>query len=81
VSPSDEFIELYNAGDLPVHLLGWILDDSEGAGSKPFVIADTVLQAHAFLAFFRSRTHVALNDTGIPFACSARQRVRRPIAY
>jgi hypothetical protein len=64
VSPSDEFIELYNAGDLPVHLLGWILDDSEGAGSKPFVIADTVLQAHAFLAFFRSRTHVALNDTG-----------------
>ena len=64
VSPDDEFIELYNAGDLPVHLKGWMLDDAEGAGSKPFVIADTVLQAHAFLAFFRSRTHVALNDTG-----------------
>jgi hypothetical protein len=64
VSPNDEFIELYNAGDLPVHLKGWMLDDAEGAGSKPFVIADTVLEEHAFLAFFRSRTHVALNDTG-----------------
>jgi hypothetical protein len=64
VSPSDEFIELYNAGDLPVHLKGWMLDDAAGAGSKPYTLADSVLPAHGFLAFFRSRTHLALNDTG-----------------
>ncbi|MCX6072542.1 MAG: lamin tail domain-containing protein [Chloroflexi bacterium] len=64
VSPDDEFIELYNAGDLPVHLLGWVLDDIDAAGSKPYVLPDTVLQAHDFLAFFRTRTNVALNDTG-----------------
>jgi hypothetical protein len=64
VSSADEFIELYNAGDLPVHLLGWTLDDIEGAGSKPYTLPDSVLPAHGFLAYFRSRTHLALNDTG-----------------
>ncbi len=64
VSPNDEFIEIYNAGDLPVHLLGWMLDDAEGAGSKPFTLSDSVLPAHEFRAYFRSRTHLALNDTG-----------------
>ncbi len=64
VSPNDEFIEIYNAGDLPVHLLGWMLDDAEGAGSKPYTLADSVLPAHEFRAYFRSRTHLALNDTG-----------------
>jgi hypothetical protein len=63
-SPNDEFIELHNAGGLPVRLLGWTLDDVEGAGSKPYKLPDTVLPAHGFLSFFRSRTHLALNDTG-----------------
>jgi len=64
VTSGDEFIELYNAGGLPVRLLGWTLDDVEGAGSKPYKLPDTVLPAHGFLSFFRSRTHLALNDTG-----------------
>jgi hypothetical protein len=64
VTTGDEFIELYNAGDLPVRLLGWTLDDIEGGGSKPYTIADTVLPAHGYLVCFRSRTHLALNDTG-----------------
>jgi len=64
VSPDDEFIELYNAGDLPVRLLGWMLDDVEAAGSKPYLLQDTVLPAYGFLTFFRSRTNVDLNDSG-----------------
>jgi hypothetical protein len=64
VTSGDEFIELYNAGGLPVRLLGWTLDDIEGAGSSPYRLADATLPAHGYLAFFRSRTHLALNDTG-----------------
>ena len=64
VSTADEFIELYNAGDLPVRMLGWILDDIEGGGSKPFTLGDAVLPPHGYIAYFRSRTHLALNDTG-----------------
>jgi Lamin Tail Domain len=64
VSTDDEFIELYNAGDLPVRMLGWVLDDVEGAGSSPFELGDAVLQPHSYLAYFRRRTHLALNDTG-----------------
>ena len=64
VTTADEFIELYNAGDLPVHLLDWALDDIEGGGSTPYTIQDTVLPAHGYLVYFRSRTHLALNDTG-----------------
>lgn len=64
VTPRDEFIELYNAGNLPVRLLGWVLDDLEGAGSKPYTLPDTILPPHGFLAFFRTRTRIALNDSG-----------------
>lgn len=64
VTAGDEFIELYNAGSLPVRLLGWALDDLEGGGSKPYTIGDTVLPAHGYLVYFRTRTHIALNDTG-----------------
>jgi len=64
VSTDDEFIELYNAGDLPVRLLGWILDDIDGGGSKPYALGDAVLPPHGYLVYFRSRTHLALNDTG-----------------
>jgi hypothetical protein len=64
VTTGDEFIELYNAGSLPVRLLGWVLDDIEGGGSKPYTLGDAVLPAHGYLACFRSRTHLALNDSG-----------------
>ena len=64
VTSGDEFIELYNAGNLPVRLLGWMLDDIEGGGSKPYTIGDTVLPGHGYLVYFRSRTHLALNDSG-----------------
>lgn len=64
VSPADEFIELYNAGDLPVNLAGWMLDDIPDGGSAPFTFQSRTLPAGGFAALFRSRTHIALNDTG-----------------
>lgn len=64
VTTGDEFIELYNAGNLPVRLRHWVLDDIEGAGSKPYTLPDVVIPPYGFLAFFRSRTHIALNDSG-----------------
>jgi len=64
VTTGDEFIELYNAGSLPVRMLGWVLDDVEGGGSKPFTLGDTVLSPHEYLAYFHTRTHLALNDSG-----------------
>jgi hypothetical protein len=64
VNPDDEFIELYNRGPGRVNLSGWMLDDLPGAGSSPFELPDRTLEPGEFIAFFRSKTHIALNDTG-----------------
>ena len=60
----DEYIELYNPGDVTVDLGGWLLDDREG-GSQPYRLpAGTMLPAHDFLLFFRKDTGIALNNDG-----------------
>ena len=64
VDTGDEFIELINLGPLPVNLRGWILDDIEGAGSKPYTLPNKALPPGAYIVLFRSRTHIALNDSG-----------------
>ncbi len=60
----DEFIELYNRGPHDVRLGGWILDDLRNGGSKPFVLSNRLIQAEGYAVFFRTLTHLALNDTG-----------------
>ncbi len=60
----DEFVELLNLGPLPVNLRGWMLDDIQGGGSKPYVIGSKIIHPGEHLTFFRSRTHIALNDGG-----------------
>ena len=64
IDTGDEFIELLNLGPLPVNLRGWILDDIEMAGSKPYTLPSKTLAPGAFVALFRSRTRIALNDGG-----------------
>lgn len=64
VSPDDEFIELINLGPFPVNLRGWALDDIPGAGSAPFTLPGRTLQPGELTAFFRSKSHIALNDSG-----------------
>lgn len=64
VTTADEFIELYNAGDLPVYLKGWWLDDGAGVGSSPADLPGVTLSPHGYAVFFRSQTKIALNDGG-----------------
>jgi hypothetical protein len=64
VNPDDEFIELYNVGPRAVSLRGWILDDLPSAGSAPFELPARTVQPGEYVVFFRSKTHIALNDSG-----------------
>jgi hypothetical protein len=64
VDTGDEFIELLNLGPHPVNLRNWWLDDVEGAGSKPYQLPAKTVQPGEYAVFFRSRTHLALNDSG-----------------
>ncbi|MFH1875254.1 MAG: lamin tail domain-containing protein [Pseudomonadota bacterium] len=61
-SDDEEWIELYNAGDQDVDLLGWTLDDAEG-GSAPFKIEESfIIKAEGYLILERSKTGVVLNN-------------------
>ena len=62
VSPLDEWIELYNAGDAPCDLTGWQLDDTAGSGSPPYTIASGTLAAGACRLFYRRTTGITLDD-------------------
>ncbi len=64
VTTADEFIELYNAGPLPVYLKGWWLDDVAGGGSKPYDLPGVTISPRGFAVFFRTKTKIALNDSG-----------------
>jgi hypothetical protein len=60
----DEFIELYNHGGSPLFLGGWRLDDILDGGSRPYILPGVTLAPGDYVAFFRSRTHISLNDRG-----------------
>ena len=64
VSTGDEFIELHNLGPYPVFLRGWVLDDRQDAGSSPYTIPGITISPGGFATFFRTRTGIALNDSG-----------------
>lgn len=64
VSTGDEFIELYNRGPYAVYLRDWMLDDVEHAGSSPYTIPGITISPGGFATFFRTRTGIALNDSG-----------------
>jgi hypothetical protein len=71
VTTADEFIELYNRGPGAVNLRGWILDDYVFGGSSPYELPSITLEPGEYAAFFRSRTHIALNDDGDSIRLSA----------
>ncbi|MFP3854439.1 MAG: lamin tail domain-containing protein, partial [Anaerolineales bacterium] len=64
VTTGDEFIELFNRGPGDVWLRGWFLDDVSGSGSRPFALPGVTISEHEYAVFFRSKTHIALNDGG-----------------
>jgi PKD repeat protein len=62
-SDSEEWIELFNAGENDVDLSGWQLDDGEG-GSKPYKIPDgIIIGKNDFLVFQKEKIKLALNNT------------------
>lgn len=64
VDNNDEFIELHNCGTSPVNLNGYVLDDAIGSGSDSYTIIDDIsLDPSEYLAFFRTQTNIALNNT------------------
>jgi hypothetical protein len=71
VTTDDEFIEIFNRGPGAVNLRGWTLDDVADGGSSPFSLPSITLAAGEFTALFRSRTGLALNDSGDSVRLSA----------
>ncbi|MCL5795852.1 MAG: lamin tail domain-containing protein [Patescibacteria group bacterium] len=61
----NEFIEIYNPTNMPVDLSDWQLDDIANGGSSPYKInSGTIISAYGYLAFYKSETSIALNDSG-----------------
>ena len=62
---NDEFIELYNRGPGDIRLGGLGSRRSQPTeGPSPKVLPNRLIEAGGYLAFFRSSTKIALNDTG-----------------
>jgi len=62
---NDEWIELFNAGEVSVDLGGWQLDDRAGEGARPYTIpSGTIIPSQGFVVFFKVETWVGLNDHG-----------------
>jgi uncharacterized protein YdeI (BOF family) len=61
---SDEFIELKNLSTKIVDISGWLLDDTDKGSSAYVIPAGTELPPGQCLAFYKSITGVALNDSG-----------------
>jgi hypothetical protein len=63
----DEWIELYNKGDTPVNIGGWIIDDKLGpsGSSDPYVIPQGhFIDPLKFRVYYGSETKVVFNDFG-----------------
>ncbi|UCE38180.1 MAG: lamin tail domain-containing protein [Thermoplasmata archaeon] len=63
----DEWIELYNPGDLVVNIGGWKIDDALGSvgSSDPFTIPQGIsIGPREFLVFYGNDTGILLNNNG-----------------
>ncbi len=64
-SSEDEWIELFNYGEAPVNLVGWVLDDAADGGSTPWQVpADLWIPPGGYLVLFQRDTGLALNNAG-----------------
>ena len=64
VDTGDEYIEIINIGPGKVFLKGWYLDDIADGGSRPYKIKGVTLKPGSMVAFFKTETHITLNDSG-----------------
>jgi hypothetical protein len=62
---SEEWIELFNPLAEDVDISGYILDDSIGVGTAPYIIpSGTIVPAKGFILFYQSITNIGLNRAG-----------------
>lgn len=60
----EEWIELHNAGTTPFDLTDYILDDTDGKGSKPYVFPwGTIIEPNSILTVKKSDSHIVLNNS------------------
>lgn len=62
VSYQDEWIELYNTGNVTVDLSGWLLDDIEEGSGAYEIPAGTEIRKAEYLVFYRKDTGITLNN-------------------
>lgn len=60
-SDSEEWIEIFWGGDVPLNLKGFSLDDQEG-GSRSFVLGDITITPRAYRVFKKVETKLTLNN-------------------
>lgn len=58
----EEWIRLINLGETEVCLAGWMLDDIENGGSKPFTLKEENLAPGQVRTFYKSETKLNLNN-------------------
>ncbi len=64
-SDSDnEFIEIYNNGDIEINLEGWTLEDKTGSIKKFIISKGTKIGAKKYKIFYSSETKITLNNDG-----------------
>jgi hypothetical protein len=62
---ADEWVELFNAGTVPIAMRGWQLDDVADGGSAPYVLPDgAVLPPGGHLVVFAKDSKLQLNNGG-----------------
>lgn len=59
----EDWVELYNRGNVEVSLVGWVIDDVEG-GSSNYTIASGVIPVGGFVVFNYSQISVNFDSTG-----------------
>jgi hypothetical protein len=59
----EEFIELYNAGNINVDLKGWILHDASETGKFEFLQSE-IINAKDYLVVWKNKFKFALNNSG-----------------
>jgi hypothetical protein len=59
----EEFIEIYNSGNISVDLKGWILHDASKAGKFEFLQSE-IINAKDYLVVWKNKFKFALNNSG-----------------
>ncbi len=63
VSNADEWIELYNPGDVACDLTGWRLACSSSSYTWSYTIPSGALAAQGYCVFYRSQTGIQMHDS------------------